>query len=239
MRRPSRLSGGERERRSRRSASDDTAPVRHPESHAGAERTWTTERVLGPLILSAAAAAVLGVAYFVVFASDDNPAGPMPSGIGSGSQPSTEVAVASRRPLTLPEPPPTPTTAPTATPRVTPIPPPSAPPAPSGAFLASAHVCRSVDADGCVDELRRLDRDDGAVVLVIVVHNAAAGDTVGFQVSGPAGTADAGSVSFGSAGDGFAYVEYGTRDLPEGQYIVTATRNGSPVATTDFVKGGG
>jgi hypothetical protein len=239
MRRPSRLSGGERERRWRRSSGDETAPFQRPGQGAD-DPAWTVERVLGPLILAASAAAVVGFTFIMVFARDAAPSGAAPASRtaeASESPRATDVASASRRPLTVPHPSTSPAPTASATPEGTPIPPRSPPtPAPE-AFLASVHVCSSVDDDGCVDEMRRVRREE-VVVLVIVVENAAIGDTVGFEVSGPAGTTNAGSVTFGFAGDGFAYVEYAIGDLANGQYIVTATRNGAPVASTDFVKRG-
>ncbi|MFN2484405.1 MAG: hypothetical protein ABR509_05640 [Candidatus Limnocylindria bacterium] len=242
MRRPSRLSGGERERRPRRLAEDDTAPFPRFGVPPGGDPAWTLERILGPLLLAIAAAAVLGFVFLVVFARHEDPERSRPPALGLASAstpPATQIAGRSRRPLTQPEPSPTGTAAPTATARVTPIQRPSPPTPPPEAFLASVHVCGSVDGDGCVDELRRVGRHDDVVVLVVVVENAGVADTVGFQVSGPGGTADAGSVTLGFAGGGFAFVEYPTRDLHNGQYIVTATRNGAPVATADFVKRGG
>ena len=80
---------------------------------------------------------------------------------------------------------------------------------------------------------------EDVVVLLVVLENAAGGDVIGLEVSGPSGTFDAGSVPLQDGGNGYAYVEFGTGNLRSGDYIVVARRNGEPVARTAFVRRGG
>ena len=236
---------------------DDTVPMPLAGPTYEPAPGWSLGRAAGPLLLAVAALAVLAVLFFVVFGGDDTrspgeqsaggggPVASTPLGTASGdpegatSSP-TESEAPSRAPVPLTQPTSSPTPRPTAssTPEQTLPPPPTPVPPPTGEFSASVHVCRALNEGECDGEIRRVNRGQRSVVLLVLLANASAGDVIGLQVSGPDGSFDAGSVVLQGGGDGYAFIELGTDGLASGDYVVVATRNGSPVASTDFVKRG-
>lgn len=236
-------------------ATDETVPM--PLAGPAHESTqgWSLGRAAGPLLLALAALAVLAVLFFVVFARDEAPTAGGESAAGDGpvatapfgtpsvdpspTSPAGESAPAGAPvPLTQPTASSTPRPTPTSTPEETPPPPPTPVPPPTGDFAASVHVCRALAEGECDGEIRRVNRGQRSVVLLVLLSNATAGDVIGLQVTGPGGSFDAGSVVLQGGGDGYAYIELGMDGLATGDYVVVASRNGTPVASTDFVKRG-
>jgi len=56
-------------------------------------------------------------------------------------------------------------------------------------------------------------------------------------LSGPV-TISGGPYTLAGGGSGYYYSTFQARGLPEGEYTLTATRNGTAVATTTFTRGG-
>lgn len=212
---------------------------------------------IGPLILALAAIGVLGALGFVVFAGDDPSvalvADPSPPGSPTPAPARTPLrgltgGTASPSPSPTSTPSPSPTTRPTATtaavdrpPTPPPTPRPTATrPPPPPTFTASVEVCTSVANGTCQGRVTSVGQNDEWVVLLARVDGAQAGDVLGFEIGG---TEDfrAGAVTLEGGGSGYAYVELYTRDLDRGNYTVTLTRNGDPVASAVFEKrpGGG
>ena len=220
--------------------------------------------VVGPLALALAAVVVLGALGLGVFARPDEAgreratatAASLPSeapvrtplrGL-TGGLPSTpsatpsSTASATARPTSTaatPSPPatPSPTTPTPATPTPRPTTPrPTTPPPET--FTASVEICREVVNGECLGRVTSVRPGDEWVVLFARLDGASEGDVIGFDISG-AETFHAGSVTLPGGGSGIAYVELYTRDLSRGDYTVTLTRNGEPVASTRFEKRGG
>ena len=74
--------------------------------------------------------------------------------------------------------------------------------------------------------------------LYFMVGLAAFG-TMNAVLSGPVGTLPGGQYTLGGGGDGYYYSTFVVGDLPAGDYVVTATRNGVEVAATGFRKSDG
>lgn len=123
----------------------------------------------------------------------------------------------------------TPTATPTATPVATPIP-------PEEEFVARVMACERISGDECNDEIRRLrDRDDTFVALVLF-DNARKGDVMNVILDGPSGPIEGGAYALTGSGRGYYYSTIPVSGIPEGQYTLTATRNGEPVAQIELRK---
>lgn len=122
---------------------------------------------------------------------------------------------------------------PTLTPSPTPPPPPPAP------FEAEVFACRSISGPSCEGQVDVLRRNTPTVVALVLFSGALDGDLIEAVLSGPAGTIPGGAYALQGNGEGYYYTTFAVGDLPGGEYTITATRNGEPVASTSFVKRGG
>lgn len=144
----------------------------------------------------------------------------------------------------LPSPTPTslPTPIPTATPAATPAPTPAPteapPPPPADGFTAQLLVCRSISGSTCNEQVNNLPPNVNTFTALVLFTDATAGDTLTASVVGPGGTLAGSPYALRGSGDGYFWTEFRPGQLPSGDYVVTATRNGQQVATTGFRKVG-
>jgi hypothetical protein len=143
-----------------------------------------------------------------------------PGGAVTATQPPTPVATAT------PAPAPTATLEPTATPVA------------GNDFAADVLACRSVSGSSCNGEVGTLPPQAGTVTALVRFTDAVAGDTIAVSMSGPGGTIAGGPFTLQGGGDGYYYSTFTVGGLPNGQYTLIATRNGSEVAQTSFQRGG-
>jgi hypothetical protein len=138
---------------------------------------------------------------------------------------------------------PAPTPIPTATPAATPVPTPAPteppPPPPVDGFTAQVLVCRSISGSTCNDQVNNLPPNVNTFTALVLFTDATAGDTLTASVAGPGGTLTGSPYALQGSGDGYFWAEFRPGQLPSGDYVVTATRNGQEVATTGFRKVGG
>ena len=99
-------------------------------------------------------------------------------------------------------------------------------------------VCSGLIDGQCAGSVSATHPNDDWVVLHAEITGAVPGDVIGFDVSGPE-SFHVGSVTLDAGGDGTAYVELHVGSLERGDYAVILTRNGEPVAATQFAKRGG
>jgi hypothetical protein len=126
---------------------------------------------------------------------------------------------------------------PTLTPNASPSP--TAMPQAQDGFDAEVLACRSISGDDCNDQLGTLSGNASSFTALVRFTDANAGDQLNTVLSGPSGTIAGFPYSLQGGGDGYYYSEFQTGSLPAGDYTLTATRNGEPVATTAFrVEGG-
>ena len=133
---------------------------------------------------------------------------------------------------------PAPTPVPTTEPTEEPPPPPPPPPQPDG-FTAQVFACQSISGSTCNGQLGTLPANAGAFTALVTFTSANAGDLLNAVLTGPAGTINGFPYSLQGSGDGYYYTQFQAGGLPAGDYTLTATRNGQPVATTSFSKAGG
>jgi hypothetical protein len=126
---------------------------------------------------------------------------------------------------------PAPTVAPTATPAPTAAP-------DDDAFTAEVLVCRSISGSNCNDELGTVSSSVSSFTALVRFTDANGGDTINVVLSGPGGTTSGGEYALQGGGDGYYYSTFQAGGLPNGDYTVTATRNGNEVATTSFRRAG-
>ena len=132
---------------------------------------------------------------------------------------------------------PTLTPAPTAEPTPDPTPAPTATPAPQAdGFSAEVLACRSISGSQCNGQLGTLPADAGAFTALVRFTDANAGDEMNAILDGPSGTINGFAYNLQGGGDGYYYTQFEAGGLPAGQYTLTATRNGEPVAFTSFTK---
>jgi hypothetical protein len=130
-----------------------------------------------------------------------------------------------------------------ATPEPTPIPTPTPTPAatatpePPDTFSASVFACAALSGSDCVGGFDRMPRRLRAFTALVTFSDARAGDTISVTLSGPV-TINGGPYTLQGGGNGYYYSTFQTRGLPEGDYTLTATRNGAQVATATFRRGG-
>lgn len=130
---------------------------------------------------------------------------------------------------------------PTLTPLASPTPAPTAattPVPPDEGFTAEVLACRSISGSACNDQLGTLRRNAATFIALVRFTDATAGDRIGTILDGPSGTIEGFPYTLQGGGDGYYYSEFQARALPEGEYTLTATRNGEVVATTSFRKAG-
>ena len=146
------------------------------------------------------------------------------------------VATPSPTPQPTATPAPTPTRSPRATPTVTPQP--AAEPPSADGFTAQVLACRSISGSTCNGRLGTLPSGASSFTALVLFSDANAGDTINVVLSGPSGQVVGGPYTLGGSGDGYFYSTFFTGGLPNGEYGLVATRNGEPVATTSFRRGG-
>lgn len=133
---------------------------------------------------------------------------------------------------------PTPVPTPSPTPRPTPTPAPTPPPLAAQGFSAQILACSSISGSSCNGQLGTLPANAGSFTALVRFTDAAAGDTFNAVLDGPAGTIPGGAYTLQGSGDGYYYSTFTAGGLPPGDYTVTATLNGSPIAQTSFTKAG-
>lgn len=182
---------------------------------------------------------LLLIAAFVLFPRGDDDASadatPTPSVIVG--EVGGEILTPTPEPTAPPEATPIPTLSPAPTPRPTPAP--TATPVPQAdGFTAEVLACRSISGSECNGQLGTLPADAGAFTALVRFTDANAGDQMNAILDGPSGTIDGFPYSLQGGGDGYYYTQFQAGGLPAGEYTLTATRNGEPVAVTTFTKAG-
>lgn len=186
---------------------------------------------------------LLLIAAFILFprGEDDAAADASPTasvilgGVGG------EVLTPSPEATASPEPTPVPTASAVATPQPTPEPTPetTATPVPQAdGFTAEVLACRSISGSDCNGQLGTLPAGAGAFTALVRFTDANAGDEMNAILDGPSGTIDGFAYNLQGSGDGYYYTQFQAGALPAGDYTLTATRNGEPVAVTSFSKAG-
>jgi hypothetical protein len=119
---------------------------------------------------------------------------------------------------------PPPSVAPTAspTPEITPEPP--------DTFSAEVLACRDIDGPRCQGEFRRFPRRVDAFTALVRFEDARAGDTINVSLTGEGVNIVGGPFTLDGGGDGYYYSEIRSGDLPRGEYLLAAYRNGNEVA---------
>jgi hypothetical protein len=110
-------------------------------------------------------------------------------------------------------------------------------PQPDG-FTAQVFACRSISGSTCNGELGTLPPSAGAFTALVTFTDANGGDVMNAVLTGPSGTIDGFAYTLQGGGDGYYYTQFQAGGLPAGDYTLTATRNGQPVAVTSFRKAG-
>jgi hypothetical protein len=128
----------------------------------------------------------------------------------------------------------------TATPQPTtePTPEPTSQPVGPDRFTAEVLACRSISGSDCNGQLGTLRGDASSFTALVRFTDANAGDAISVVLDGPAGTIAGGPYTLQGGGDGYYYSTFNLSGLPGGDYTVTASRNGTEVATTTFRRGG-
>ena len=133
----------------------------------------------------------------------------------------------------------------TTVPTLTPVPTPTAtaaatatPVPQADGFTAEVLACLSISGSDCSGQLGTLPADAGAFTALVRFTDANAGDQMNAVLDGPSGTVAGFPYSLQGGGDGYYYSQFQAGGLPAGEYTLTATRNGEPVAVTTFTKGG-
>lgn len=140
-----------------------------------------------------------------------------------------------------PEATPIPTLSPAATPEPTPEPTrgPTGTPVPQqDGFTAEVLACSSISGSTCNGQLGTLPAGAATFTALVRFTDANAGDEMNAILDGPSGTIGGFPYNLQGGGDGYYYSQFQAGGLPAGQYTLTATRNGQPVAVTTFTKGG-
>lgn len=151
-----------------------------------------------------------------------------PGGGVVASSPQTPEPIATAAPVSTPAP--SPTAVPTPAPTPVPTPP------PDDNFVAEIFACRSISGAECNDRIRRLDEDDDTFVALVLFDNAVEGDVINAILDGAAGPLEGGAYQLRGSGRGYYYSTFAVSGLPEGDYTLTAIRNGQAVAQTEIEK---
>jgi hypothetical protein len=133
---------------------------------------------------------------------------------------------------------PIPTLTPAATPERTASPRPTPAPVAGGDFAAEVLACRSISGSACNGQLGTLPAGASTFTALVRFTGAVAGDTISVILDGPGGSTAGSPYALGGSGDGYYYSTFSVGGMPNGQYTVSATRNGTQVATTTFRRGG-
>jgi hypothetical protein len=180
------------------------------------------------------AVVLVAIAAFVFFPRGGGEAGPTPEPTSSvvvgepgGGVLLTPTPEASRTPI--------PTLAAVATPTPTSV---VTPPPGDGDFSAEVLACRSISGSRCNDQLGTLPRRASSFTALVRFTDANAGDVLNAMLNGPSGRIDGFAYTLQGSGDGYYYTTFIVSGLPGGTYTVTATRNGSEVASTTLRKVG-
>lgn len=137
--------------------------------------------------------------------------------------------------LSAPTPTPAPTVAPTVTATPSPAPTPVVtPPPPPDTFSARVMACRDIDGDRCRGEFGEFPRRARAFTALVVFTDARAGDTISVTLTGPDVSIAGGPYTLGGGGDGYYYSRINYGELPDGDYVLIALRNGVEVARTNL-----
>jgi hypothetical protein len=155
--------------------------------------------------------------------------GEEPLAVAASPTPSIVVGSPGGAIISTPEPTPIPTVAPTPT--VTPT------PVPQDTFSASVFACAALSGSNCIGHFERMPRRLRDFNALVTFSDARAGDTISVVLSGPV-TLNGGPYTLQGGGNGYYYSTFQARGLPEGDYTLTATRNGAAVASATFSKGG-
>lgn len=129
-----------------------------------------------------------------------------------------------------------PTPQPTLTPLPTPAPTPTATPVADN-FQAEVLACRLIAGSSCIGRLGILPARAGTFTALVRFSGARAGDAISVALAGPGGTIDGGPYTLQGGGDGYYYSAFTIGGLPNGEYTLVATRNGTEVAQTSFQRG--
>lgn len=202
-----------------------------------------SRRTFEQLRLPLAALLVLAALFILWPRGDDEiesaAASPTPSVVLGGV--GGEVLPPSVAPSPTPQPTPIPTLSPVPTPTPTPAPtptPPPPPPPPADGFTAEVLACRSISGSSCNGQLGNLPPNAASFTALVRFTDANAGDQMNAILNGPSGTINGFPYRLQGSGDGYYYSQFQAGGLPAGDYTLTATRNGEPVATTSFRKVG-
>ena len=123
---------------------------------------------------------------------------------------------------------------PTATPEPTPEP--TQAPA-ADTFQAEVLACRVIAGSNCIGQLGTLSSRASILTALVRFTDANAGDAIAVTMSGPGGTIAGGPYTLQGGGDGYYYSTFQAGGLPNGEYTLVATRNGTQVAQTTFRRG--
>jgi hypothetical protein len=130
----------------------------------------------------------------------------------------------------------TPTPQPTPTPAPTPMPTPTATPV-ADTFQAEVLACRLIAGSSCIGRLGVLPARTGSLTALVRFSDARAGDAISVVLNGPGGTIDGGPYTLQGGGDGYYYSTFTIGGMPNGEYTLIASRNGTEVAQTSFQRG--
>jgi hypothetical protein len=131
----------------------------------------------------------------------------------------------------------TPSASPSAVPTPSPTPSPSPTPEPPDTFAAQVFACVSLSGSNCRGEFDELPQRIRSFTALVRFTDARPGDTINVILEGPGISRPGGPFTLEGGGDGYYYSTFSTGDLPEGEYTLTATRNGDEVARTGFRNG--
>ncbi len=127
---------------------------------------------------------------------------------------------------------PTPTATPVATADRTQAPTPVPTPEPPDTFSADVQACRDNDGERCRGEFERFPRRAESFTAVVRFEDARAGDTISVTLTGQGVQINGGPFTLEGGGDGYYYSRITYGDIPEGEYVLSALRNGAEVAST-------
>jgi hypothetical protein len=195
-----------------------------------------TQPTFEQLRIPAALILIIAAVFIFLPRGDDDPnkAVGAPETTATAGQPGGAVIIT---------PPPTPIATATVAPRVGPTATPEPTPEPTGAvasgnFRAEVLACRSISGASCNGRLGTLPSGAGSLTALVRFTDANAGDSIAVTMSGPGGTIAGGPYTLQGGGDGYYYSTFPVGGLPNGQYTLIATRNGTEVAATSFRRGG-